>query len=66
MRFLLTGGAGFIGSHLAERLLATGHTVVAFDDLSSLERTIGFRPATSLEQIIADVVAEQRRLAVAR
>lgn len=35
MRFLLTGGAGFIGSHLAERLLATGHTVVALDDLST-------------------------------
>jgi UDP-glucose 4-epimerase len=35
VRFLLTGGAGFIGSHLAERLLETGHTVVALDNLST-------------------------------
>lgn len=35
MRFLLTGGAGFIGSHLAERLLEAGHTVVALDNLST-------------------------------
>src|SRR5688572_14190674 len=34
-RFLITGGAGFIGSHLAERLLADGHAVVALDDLST-------------------------------
>ena len=33
--FLITGGAGFIGSHLAERLLAAGHRVFALDDLSS-------------------------------
>ncbi|MFN8596402.1 MAG: GDP-mannose 4,6-dehydratase [Anaerolineae bacterium] len=32
---LITGGAGFIGSHLAEALLAAGHTVVAIDDLST-------------------------------
>lgn len=32
---LLTGGAGFIGSHLAERLLADGHRVVVLDDLST-------------------------------
>ncbi|MGB3443777.1 MAG: NAD-dependent epimerase/dehydratase family protein [Actinophytocola sp.] len=31
---LVTGGAGFIGSHLAERLVADGHTVVVLDDLS--------------------------------
>jgi UDP-glucose 4-epimerase len=35
MRYLITGGAGFIGSHLAERLLADGHTVLVLDDLST-------------------------------
>ncbi|HXZ29446.1 MAG TPA: GDP-mannose 4,6-dehydratase [Terriglobales bacterium] len=35
MRALITGGAGFIGSHLAERLLEQGHRVLAIDDLST-------------------------------
>jgi UDP-glucuronate decarboxylase len=34
-RVLVTGGAGFIGSHLCARLLAGGHTVVCADDLST-------------------------------
>lgn len=33
MRYLITGGAGFVGSHLAERLLRDGHSVVIIDDL---------------------------------
>ncbi|NUP99709.1 MAG: SDR family oxidoreductase [Armatimonadetes bacterium] len=33
MRFVVTGGAGFLGSHLCERLLAEGHEVVALDNL---------------------------------
>ncbi|HJN41636.1 MAG: GDP-mannose 4,6-dehydratase [Anaerolineales bacterium] len=35
MRYLITGGAGFIGSHLSEALLAAGHQVTAIDDLST-------------------------------
>ncbi len=35
MRALITGGAGFIGSHLADRLLARGDQVVLLDDLST-------------------------------
>lgn len=35
MRFLITGGAGFIGSHLAERLLDRGDRVVLLDNLST-------------------------------
>ncbi len=34
-RFLITGGAGFIGSHLSEALLASGDTVTIIDDLST-------------------------------
>jgi UDP-glucuronate 4-epimerase len=34
VNFLVTGGAGFIGSHVCERLLQSGHAVWAFDDLN--------------------------------
>ncbi|MBI4804303.1 MAG: SDR family oxidoreductase [Desulfovibrio sp.] len=35
MRSIITGGAGFIGSHLADRLIGEGHEVVVVDDLST-------------------------------
>jgi len=44
MRVLITGGAGFIGSHLADRLLADGHDVRALDDLDRQVHPAGERP----------------------
>jgi UDP-glucose 4-epimerase len=38
MKALVTGGAGFIGSHIAERLVREGHEVVLYDNLSSGRR----------------------------
>ena len=45
MRVLITGGAGFIGSHLADRLLAEGHEVRALDNLDPQVHRDGERPA---------------------
>jgi dTDP-L-rhamnose 4-epimerase len=44
MRVLITGGAGFIGSHLADRLLADGHEVRALDNLEPQVHGNGERP----------------------
>ena len=38
MRYLVTGGGGFLGSHLCERLLQAGHSVIAMDDFSTGSR----------------------------
>src|SRR5258708_15422626 len=37
-RFLVTGGAGFIGSHLTDALLAAGHEVAVLDDVTTGRR----------------------------
>lgn len=45
MRVLITGGAGFIGSHLTERLLSLGHEIICIDNLSTgcVDNIAGFR-----------------------
>ena len=53
MRILVTGGAGFIGSHVCDALLAQEHEIVALDDLSSGKRE-------NLDQRVRLVVADIR------
>jgi dTDP-L-rhamnose 4-epimerase len=58
MRVLITGGAGFIGSHLADRLLADGHDVRALDNLDRQVHADGERPhylTADVELQIGDV-----------
>jgi dTDP-L-rhamnose 4-epimerase len=58
MDVLVTGGAGFIGSHLADRLLADGHTVRALDSLDAQVHAEGKRPAyldPNVELVAGDV-----------
>ncbi len=54
---LITGGAGFIGSHLAERLLADGAEVIILDNLStgSLKNLETFRPNPRLQFVKGDI-----------
>ena len=37
MKYIVTGGAGFIGSNLVDKLIDEGHEVIIFDDLSTGE-----------------------------
>jgi dTDP-L-rhamnose 4-epimerase len=58
MDVLITGGAGFIGSHLADRLLAEGHRVRALDSLDPQVHSDGARPsylADDVELALGDV-----------
>ena len=61
--YLVTGGCGFIGSHLADALLARGHAVRVLDDLSSGKRANLQDAAELIEGDVADpaTVAEMMR-----
>jgi dTDP-L-rhamnose 4-epimerase len=57
-RVLITGGAGFIGSHLADRLLAEGHSVRALDNLDPQVHGDAARPDyldPDVELVVGDV-----------
>ena len=62
MKYLITGGAGFIGSHLAEKLIVRGDQVVIFDNLStgsannlfSIKEKIKFEEGNILEKAVID------------
>lgn len=56
MKILVTGGAGFIGSHLCDHLVAQGHEVVVLDDLSSGSRANLAGIADRIEFIEASIL----------
>lgn len=63
MRILVTGGAGFIGSHVCERLVRSDHEVVVLDDLSTgITSNIEHLPLTFIEGSITTPSAVQKAM----
>jgi len=65
MKILVTGGAGFIGSHVVEAYLAAGHEVVVLDDLSTGKREnlnpkARFIHGSILDAATADLIRRER------
>ncbi len=60
MKALVIGGAGFIGSHLVERLVREGHSVRAFDNLTTGKRENLAPFAADVELVVADVRHAER------
>jgi UDP-glucose 4-epimerase len=67
VKYLITGGAGFIGSHLAEKLIARGNQVVIFDNLSTgsannlsgIKDKIKFEQGDILEKSVIDKLVSE-------
>ena len=57
MNTLITGGAGFVGSHLAEALVARGHRVTALDNLSTGDaaNVISLKTDSRFKLVVGDV-----------
>lgn len=67
MRILITGGAGFLGSHLAESLLSEGHQVICMDNLSTgkvenVAHLMGNESFTFIKYNVCDYVHVEGRL----
>jgi UDP-glucose 4-epimerase len=67
VKYLITGGAGFIGSHLAEKLIARGDQVVIFDNLSTgsainlsgIKDKIKFEEGDILDKVVIDKLVSE-------
>lgn len=61
MRVLVTGGAGFIGSHLVDRLLARGDSAIILDDLSTgrLENVVQHEGESALRVVVDSILNER-------
>ncbi|MBR2374341.1 MAG: NAD-dependent epimerase/dehydratase family protein, partial [Lentisphaeria bacterium] len=64
MKFLITGGAGFIGGHLTEALLKDGHEIVVADNFSTgnIRNLDAVKDSASLKIITCDVAEEKDRV----
>ena len=62
MKALVTGGAGFIGSHLVDRLLQDGQAVIAFDNFSTGQRQFLDKAQTNdrFELVEGDLIYEEQ------
>ena len=60
-KVLVTGGAGFIGSHIVDALLADGHQVEVIDDLSSGKRE---NLPASVKLHVADITTKEAQAVV--
>jgi UDP-glucose 4-epimerase len=66
MRILVTGGAGFIGSHVVDRFIERGHEVAVLDNLSSGFRALVNPAARLFEADLTDAAAVERCFAAFR
>ncbi len=65
MKVLITGGAGFIGSHVADLLIKDGHQVIVIDDLSkgkkeNLPENVSFYPVSITDPSIAEIFSDEK------